>query len=114
MPDKNIKTNAKEKNLLNIKNQIQQIKRELQTIGEMRPGSLTCQYHFPKEKKGAFYQLSYTRNMKGHTDYVRREFVNDLRLQIKNYKRFRTLTKRWVDLAMKYSKLKIASAIKKG
>jgi len=94
-----------DKNLVKIKRQIQEIKQELQTIEEMRPGSLTRQYHFPREKKGAFYQISYTLNMKSHTDYVRKEFVNDLKQQIKDYRRFRKLTKRWIGLAIEYSKI---------
>ena len=48
------------KQLSAIEKRIKQIKQELQTIHEMRPGSLTCQYHNPKEKTGAYYQLSYT------------------------------------------------------
>lgn len=95
-----------------VKKQIQKIKQELQTIEEMRPGSLTCQYHSPKDKRGAFYQLSYTHNMKSRTDYVKLEFISDLKRQIKNYKRFRKLTKKWVDLSIKHSKLKIALSIK--
>ena len=100
------------KNLLKIEKQIHKIKQQLQTIGEMRPGSLTRQYHFPKDKKGPYYQISYTHNMKSRTEYVRQEFVADLRQQIKNYKQFRKLTKRWADLAIIYSKIKIDSAIK--
>ena len=98
--------------LRSIEKQIQQIKKELQTIGEMRPGSLTLQYNQPKGRRVPYYQLSYTHNMKSRTDYVQKEFVRDMKLQIRNYKLFRKLTKRWVDLAIKYSKLKIAFALK--
>lgn len=96
-----------------IEKQIKVIKQKLQAIEAMRPGSLTLQYHFPQEKKGAFYQLSYTQNMQSRTDYVRREFVNDLKQQINNYRQFRKLIKRWVDLAIRYSKLQIDFAVKK-
>jgi hypothetical protein len=51
------------KKLKQIENQIQKIKDELREIGEMRPGSLTLQYKVPKEKKGPYYQLSYTQEM---------------------------------------------------
>jgi len=93
--------------------QINRIKKELQTIGEIRPGSLTRQYHFPKNKKGGYYQLSYTRHMHSRTDYVHKEFLNDLNRQIKNYKKFKNLINRWVDLAIRHSKIKIDFAIKK-
>jgi hypothetical protein len=101
-----------QQNLEKIKARIDEIKRELQTIGEMRPGSLTKQYISPKEKKGAYYQISYTLDMKSRTDYVRKEFVEDLKRQIKNYKRFKKLSKQWVDFSIRYSKMKIELTIK--
>jgi hypothetical protein len=75
-------------------------------------GAEYTQYHSPKDKKGAFYQLSYTHNMRSRTDYVRKEFVDDLKQQIKNYKRFKKLMKRWVDISIEYSKLKLDTTIK--
>ena len=51
--------------------------------------------------------------MKSHTEYVRNEFVFELREQIKNYRRFKRLTNRWVDLSIKYAKLKMKIKIKK-
>jgi hypothetical protein len=101
------------KELEDIEKQIENIKRQLQTIGVMRPGSLTKQYKEPKEKKGAYYQVSYTLDMKSHTDYVRKDFVENVRQQIDDYKKFRDLTKKWILLSIKYSKLQIAQAAKK-
>ena len=95
-----------------IEKKIEKIKQELLKIGEMRPGSLTLQYQKPKEKKGAFYQISYTHHMRSKTQHVKPEFVDDLREQIVNYKRFKTLTSEWVDLAIEYSILKIEHAKK--
>jgi hypothetical protein len=57
--------------LIRIEKQIAGIKKELMEIGEMRPGSLSQQYKNPKDKTGAFYQLSYTYKMKSKTEYVR-------------------------------------------
>jgi hypothetical protein len=79
--------------LCKIESQIKKIKRELQTIELIRPGSLTKQYKQPTEKKGAYYHISYTLDMKSHTDYVRKESINDANQQIKNYKRLRGVTK---------------------
>jgi hypothetical protein len=73
----------------------------------MRPGSLTCQYHNPKEKTGAYYQLSYTHKMKSRTDYVRPEFVPQIREQIAEYKRFRMLVDEWVALALQQAKMQM-------
>jgi len=99
-----------DKKLCQLEKRIEQIKQELQTINEMRPGSLTCQYHNPKEKKGAYYQLSYTHKMKSRTDYVRSEFVPKVREQISEYKRFRLLVDEWVALAIKHSKMQMDRA----
>lgn len=89
-----------------IEQKIDNIKKELVSIQQMRPGSLTKQYQNPKEKKGGFYQLSYTHHMKSKTEYVRRENVKDIRKQIAEYKRFRKLIQAWIDLAIEYSRLK--------
>jgi hypothetical protein len=103
----------KQNKLIAIEKEIRQIKQQLLSTGEMRPGSLTLQYNQPKSKNVPYYQISYTHHMQSRTDYVRKEFVADLRRQIKNYKRFKKLVNRWVDLAIQYSKFKIDSAIKK-
>jgi len=80
--------------------QIEQIKLELQKLGPMRPGSLSKQYRLPAQRVGPFYQLSYTHQMKGHTRYVRPQFVAEVSQQIEEYKRFKKLTSRWVSLAI--------------
>jgi hypothetical protein len=96
-----------EKQIHEIEKQIGKIKKQLIEIGEMRPGSLTKQYRDPKKKIGPFYQLSYTHKMKSRTDYVRPIFVKEIRRQIANYKLFKKLTEKWVELSIKHSKLKI-------
>ena len=91
--------------------QIEQIKRDLQKVGPMRPGSLTKQYRLPRRQVGPFYQLSYTHQMKGHTRYVRPQFVSEVRQQIAQYKKFKNLTSRWVTLAMARSQLAMKLAV---
>jgi len=89
-----------------IEKKIAGVKEELMTIGEMRPGSLTYQYQRPKEKKGGFYQISYTYRMKSKTEYVKAHFVQDFKRQIATFKRFKKLMQQWVDLAIRYSQIK--------
>ena len=96
-----------QKRVLQIQRRIEKIKQQLQGVGEMRPGSLTRQYKKPKEKKGGFYQISYTYRMKSKTEYVRPEFIKDLKGQIVNFKKFKKLTQEWTDLAIELSILKI-------
>ncbi len=101
-----------QKKLSQIESRIAGIKKELVKIGEMRPGSLTFQYQKPKEKKGGFYQLSYTHHMKSRTEYVRPQFVEDIRGQIIAFKKFRELVQAWTDLSIEHSKLKMTIAKK--
>jgi hypothetical protein len=95
------------KKLDQIGKKIDKVKEELLQIGEMRPGSLTMQYQKPAEKQGGYYQISYTHKMRSRTEYVRPEFVEDLKVQVENFKRFKALTQKWTDLAIEYSKLKM-------
>ena len=93
-----------------IEKKIAGVKENLMTIGEMRPGSLTYQYQRPKEKKGGFYQISYTYQMKSKTEYVKADFVQDLKRQIATFKRFKKLTQQWIDLAIQHSQIKVTLA----
>lgn len=93
-----------------IEKRIDMIKAGLQKIGPMRPGSLTCQYRNPKGKTRPFWQLSYTRNMKSRSEYVRREMVKELKKEIAAYKRFKALVDEWVDLSIERSQARVRLA----
>ena len=97
-----------------IERRIARIKEELQTMGPMRPGSLTRQYKDPESSAGAYWQISYTRQMKSRTQYVRREWVTEVRKQIAMHKRFKRLIDQWVDLGIKHSQLTMQIAKTKG
>lgn len=94
-----------ERRLAQIDRRIEKIKAEIGAMGQMRPGSLTKQYRNPEERTGAYYQISYTLDMKSRTEYIRKEFVGEVRQQIKNYKRFKKLSVEWVTLSVERSKL---------
>jgi hypothetical protein len=96
--------------LLQIEKRIATIKANLAAIGEMRPGSLSRQYKDPANQSGAYYQLSYTRDMKSRTEYIARDALDDVRRQLDNYKRFKELTAEWVDLSIEHSRLKMKLA----
>ena len=89
-----------------IEKQIVRIRDELMNLGSMRPGSLTRQYKNRKEKTGGFWQLSYTHKMKGRSEYVRPENLKSIRSELVNFKKFRKLIDRWIDLSLKLSQLK--------
>ena len=82
-----------------------EIKKELQELGDLRPGSLTKQYAKPKEKKGSFFQISYTHKMKSKSDYVKKDYVNEMKKQLKEYKKLKSLIEEWIELGIMKSKL---------
>ena len=94
-----------QKRIQQIEKRIDRIKEELQKIGPMRPGSLTRQYRDPENGTGAFWQISYTRQMKSRTEYVRKEWVAEMRKQIATHKRLKRLIDQWVDLCIEQSQL---------
>ena len=95
------------KQLQNLEKKISKIKKDITEINAMRPGSLSLQYKDRKEKSGAYYQLSYTRNMRSKTEYVSAKNVSEIRKQIANYKKFKKLTDTLIELSIEHSKLKI-------
>jgi hypothetical protein len=71
----------------------------------MRPGSLTRQYKDPQHQAGAYSQVSYTRRMKSRTEYVRRDWVKEIRRQTVTHKRFKRLVDQWIDPGIEHSRL---------
>lgn len=106
----------------NIEVQIERVKAQLMKIGDMRPGSLSQQYSacqkpgckcvdpIKPQKHGPFYQLSYSHRGKSTTQFVRPQFVPQVRKQLAAYKKFKALTEKWVALALDLSKLKMQEA----
>ncbi len=99
-----------ENRLRQIEARIERIKAELVKLPPvLRPGSLTRQYANPSEKKGAYWQVSYTRNMKSKTEYVKPDCVSSVRNQIAAYKEFKKLVDEWVELGLEASRLSMKS-----
>jgi len=96
--------------LKQVENEIRRIKKELSGLGPMRPGTLSLQYKVPGEKKGAYYQLSYTHKMKSRTQYVRPEWVDEIQGQIEVYKRFKELIEEWINLSIEHSQTRMKQA----
>ncbi len=91
--------------LKQLEKRIERIKSELVKIEAMRPGSLTKQYKDPRKQTGPYYQLSYTFEMRSRTEYIRSEYVGDIRRQVNLYKRYKRLNADWVSLSIEHSKL---------
>jgi hypothetical protein len=95
-----------EKTSNQLEARIERIKRELMALGPMRPGSLSRQYRDPETKKRPFYQISYTHKGRGRSEYVRPENLAQIRRETANFRRFRKLAERWVDLSLEASQLR--------
>jgi len=89
-----------------MEKQIARIQRALAELGPMRPGTLGRQYRDPKTKRGGFWQVSYTHRMRSRSEYVRPEHLRAVRAELANFRKFRRLTERWVDLSLDVSRMK--------
>jgi hypothetical protein len=104
-------------NVQTLQEQIRGIKEQLQSLGSMRPGSLSRRYNVcgqagcrckdPQNPRrhGPYYQLQYTHGGKKITEFVREQDVEAVRTQLANYKNFRRLVEGWIDLAIQAAKL---------
>ena len=92
--------------LATLEKQIARIQRALAELGPMRPGTLGRQYRDPKGKRGGFWQVSYTHRMRSRSEYVRPEHLRAVRAELANFRKFRRLTERWVDLSLDVSRMK--------
>lgn len=86
-----------------IEAQINRIKKNLMQLGRMHPGSLSSQ---KRTRGGEYHQLSYSHGGKGYTRYIRPEGVADVKQELRNYRRFRELISKWVQLEIELAKLK--------
>ena len=91
------------KRQVSIETEIDKIKKALLGLGHMHPGSLSKQ---KRSRGNTYHQLSYSHRGKGHTKYVRPEDVPEVAQEIENYRRFRGLTTKWVELAVELAKLR--------
>jgi hypothetical protein len=103
---------------------IDQLKQAVVGLGDLRPGKLSQQYNVcgkadcrckadPPQKHGPYYQLSFTRNGKSATQFVRKEDLAVVRPQLRNYQRLRELIDRWIALGMELSRLKLPQSSKR-
>jgi hypothetical protein len=110
-------TISREKLLLR---QIERVKGQLAALGDLRPGSLSTQYNVcgtpgcrckatPPEKHGPYDQVSFTRKGKSSSKFVRKEDLNTVRRELKNYEVMKTLVDRWIEMATELSNLRLAN-----
>jgi len=107
-----------ESRIENLLEKIEGIKEKVAGLGEIRPGTLTEQYNVCgnpncrcKDKKnpkkhGPYYQLSYTRYGKSTSEFVKKENVDKVKKQIRDYKLLMKLKDEWIDLSIEIARIK--------
>jgi hypothetical protein len=83
--------------------EIESVKQALVELGPMHPGSLSQQKRI---RGGEYCQLSYSFAGKGHTLYVREGDVDQVREEVANYGKFRSLVNRWIELEIECSRVR--------
>ena len=109
-------------NIQQINRRIETIKRELNAVGPMHPGSVSAQYNIcgtpgcrckdakKPRKHGPYYQLSYTWAGRHSTRFVRPDQLAAIREKVKQHRRFRELVQEWVSLSVEQERLERGSA----
>lgn len=90
------------KKIQKAQRRIEEIKKELCGLGQMRPGKLSQQSRKDRNGKtyGAYWKLGYTYKMKVKSEYVPDELVEKIQTQNASFKRFKSLTEEWIGLAL--------------
>ena len=94
-------TNKKVETLLT---KIESTKGDLNKVGNMRPGSVAKQLRRRGDKEWSCWQISYTLNGVSKTEYVRGEFLTQIKNEVAEYKRFKNLNEKLVELSVALSK----------
>ena len=102
----------KNHSLKQLKMEIEDVRRQLLELGPIHPGSVSSQYHacgnptcrchdpIEPRKHGPYNKLTYSHRGKSGCRFVRAECPAELRQRLDNYKTFRKLTDRWIELSI--------------
>lgn len=86
-----------------VQEEINRIKSEIVSLGHMHPGSLSMQ---KRTRGGEYWHLSYSHAGKGHTEYIRKDDLSDVREELEDYRRFRELISKWIGLEIELSQIR--------
>jgi hypothetical protein len=100
-----------------IEQKINRLKTQLGTLGPLRPGSLSRQYHVCRkpgcrcqdprkpQRHGPYYHLDYVHHGKKTTRFIRAEQLPDVRQQLTNFKKLRRLVDQWITLSLERAEI---------
>lgn len=66
------------------------------------------------KKHGPYYQLSYTHKGRSKTEFVRKGTEKQIKQELKNYGKFKRLTREWVDLSLEIARLRREESAERG
>ena len=106
------------KRIRTLEAQIERVKQDLVSLGDLRPGSLSKQYNVcgnpkcrckedPPRKHGPYYQLSFTRKGKSRTKFIKNPHVSMVKKHLTNYTQLRRLIDQWIELSTELCQLKM-------
>ena len=85
-----------------LRREIEAVKRQIASVGDMRPGSLTKQ---SRSWGKVYWQLSYTHKGRGHTRYVSEADYERVKAQTESFKSFKSLCAKLSDLSVKLAEM---------
>ena len=90
-----------------LEKRIEILRKKIAGLGPMRPGGISKQYLDRANRRGSYYQLSYTHKGKSRTEHVWPEHVDQLKQEIAEYKKHKKLYAQLIELSIDLSKTKI-------
>ena len=107
-----------QKQISSLEGKIEKIKREVVALGDLRPGSISQQYNVcgnptcrckedPSKRHGPYNQLSFTRNGRSRSKFIKKPQLSEVKRQVKNYARLRALVDRWIELSSELCQLRL-------
>jgi len=98
-----------------IRQEIEKTKGEIQTLNELRPGTLV-NFSINKNNKshGPYSMVVYSENGKKRSRHVHVEYQEKIQDQISNYKKLKSLIDNWIVLGIEYSQLEMQLNTKQG
>jgi hypothetical protein len=95
-----------------LKEEIAEIQKKISELKFMHPGSISMQYHTCRkvgckcmhptqpQPHGPYAKLAFTHSAKKACRFVRADCVEEINTRLSNYKTFRKLTDRWIELSI--------------
>ena len=99
------------KKIQKLEDKILKLKQSVANMGNLRPGSVSQQIAGgPNRKPRKYWQIIYTYRMRSRTDYLRDDLVESIKNETLEYRKFKKIIERIIELSIQLSKEKIEMA----